>query len=178
MIHRSALMSLVALLLSAVSAIPTPVNAEVELTFYAHSGTRIRGGWLYFPHAYIGLTGHLTDGTLVDEYLGFTAATPGPHLLFIPGPGAVSPPDQRYRSESRRGLSVLLPDKTYVAVMERINLWRSPAGSVYNLRRRNCITFVEEVARAAGLVTSPEATLSPSRFLSDLARLNADPLAP
>lgn len=147
-------------------------RAEIELTFYAHPGARVRGGWLLFPHAYIGLTGTLTDGEVVDEYIGFTAANPGPQLLFLTGRGVLSPPDDRYKHESTRGLSVALTDADYWAIQRRLDLWGSPAGSVYNLRKRNCITFVADVAEAAGLTAPSVLTLSPGRLLADLARLN------
>lgn len=159
-------------LLGATIAGPGAARADVELTFYAHPGARLRQGWLLFPHAYIGLTGTLSSGERVEEYLGFTAANPGPHLLITSGRGALLPPDMRYFHESRRGLSVTLADQTYWTIDELIATWRNPASSVYNLRSRNCITFVAEVAKAAGLALPDQLTLSPARFLDDLAQKN------
>lgn len=166
--------ALAAVFVSAFIAGAETVRAEVQMTFYAHSGTRIRGGWLYFPHAYIGLTGVLETGDAVESYIGFTASNPGPHLLLTSGRRLVSTPDERYRHESRQGLSVTITDETYWLIQDRVNIWRSPTGSTYNLHRRNCITFVADLAEAAGLTPPEELTLSPGRFLDDLGRLNLD----
>lgn len=165
-------LTLISVIFFFLGAAAESARAEIELTFYAHPGARVRGGWLLFPHAYIGLAGTLTDGEVVDEYVGFTAANPGPQLLFVTGRGVLLPPDGRYRHESTRGLSVPLTDAGYWAIQRRLEVWRSPLGSVYNLRSRNCITFVADMAEIAGLTAPIVLTLSPGRLLADLARLN------
>ena len=64
--------------------------AEVTVTFYAHPGARIRGGDLLFPHAYVHAEGTVAaTGEPVDWSAGFTAKSPGPHLLFARGGGVV-----------------------------------------------------------------------------------------
>lgn len=151
----------------------SPAAAAVTATFYAHSGNQIRGGWLLFPHAYVTLTGTVeTTGEIVDEAVGFTAKFPGPQLLLFSGPGILERPDALYLSEGRAYLSLEISDATFEAVMARIAHWSSPEGSTYNLRRRNCINFVAEIARTIGLMTAAENTLSPNGFLSGTAALN------
>lgn len=151
----------------------TPAVAAVTATFYAHGGNQIRGGWLYFPHAYVTLSGTVeATGEIVDEAVGFTAKFPGPQLLLFSGPGVVERPDARYLSEGRPYLSLELSDPVYEAVMARIAHWRSPEGSTYSLQRRNCISFVADIARVAGLLTAAENTLSPNGFLTGTAALN------
>ncbi len=151
----------------------SPAAAAVTATFYAHSGNQIRGGWLLFPHAYVTLTGTVeATGEVVDEAIGFTAKFPGPQLLLFSGPGVLERPDALYLSEGRPYLTLEISDAAFAAVKARIAHWSSPEGSVYSLRRRNCIHFVAEIARTIGLLTAAENTLSPNGFLSATAALN------
>ena len=63
--------------------------AEVTVTFYAHPGARVRDGNLLFPHAYVHAEGTVdATGEAVDWSAGFTAKSPGPHLLFMRGGAA------------------------------------------------------------------------------------------
>ncbi|MDI1282454.1 hypothetical protein [Brevundimonas sp.] len=151
----------------------SPATAAVTVTFYAHSGNKIRGGWLLFPHAYVTLTGTVdATGEVVDEAVGFTAKFPGPQLLLFSGAGVVERPDALYLSEGRAYLTLRLSDAVYEAVMARIAHWSSPEGSTYSLWRRNCINFIADIARAAGLMTADEDTLSPNGFMTGTAALN------
>lgn len=148
-------------------------SAAVTATFYAHSGMKIRGGWLLFPHAYMTLTGTVdATGEIVDEAVGFTAKFPGPQLLLFSGAGVVERPDDLYLSEGRAYLTLMLSDAVYEAVMARIAHWSSPEGSTYSLWRRNCINFIADIARTAGLLTADEDTLSPNGFMTGTAVLN------
>lgn len=151
----------------------SPAAAAVTATFYAHSGNKIRGGWLLFPHAYVTLTGTVdATGEVVDEAVGFTAKFPGPQLLMFSGPGIVERPDDLYLSEGQAYLTLTLSDAVYEAVMARIAHWSSPDGSTYSLWRRNCINFIADIARTAGLLTADEDTLSPNGFMTGTAALN------
>ena len=150
-----------------------PAWAAVTLTFYAHPGARIRGGDLLFPHAYVHATGSLDDtGDPVDWAAGFTAKNPGPQLLFARGVGEVAHPDARYIDEGQAYLKLVVDDDVYRAVRARADWWNSPEGSVYDLRRRNCITFIADLARVAGLRTEGEPSMRPGRFLAGVAAIN------
>lgn len=150
-----------------------PAFAAVTLTFYAHAGNRIQGGYLLFPHAYVRASGHLDDtGDPVDWAAGFTARDPGPQLLFARGRGVVAYPDPAYVDRGRAYLSVPVSDAAYRAIRARADWWASREGSVYDLRRRNCITFIADLARLAGLRTGTEPSMSPGRFMTELVALN------
>lgn len=147
--------------------------AEVTVTFYAHPGARIRGGDLLFPHAYVHAEGTVeATGELVDWSAGFTAKSPGPHLLFARGGGVVTAPDARYVDEGRPFLTLSIDDAAWYALKARAEWWNSPEGSVYDLRRRNCITFIADLARMVGLQTAPEPSMKPGSFLEATAALN------
>ena len=149
--------------------------AEVTVTFYAHPGARIRGGDLLFPHAYVHAEGTVAaTGEPVDWSAGFTAKSPGPHLLFARGGGVVTAPDARYVDEGRPFLQLTLDDATWHALKARAEWWNTPEGSVYDLRRRNCITFIADLARVAGLRTAPEPSMKPGTFLEQTAALNPE----
>ena len=147
--------------------------AEVTVTFYAHPGARVRDGYLLFPHAYVHAEGTVdATGEAVDWSAGFTAKSPGPHLLFMRGGGVVEEPDARYVDEGQPFLELTVDDATWYALKARAEWWNSPEGSVYDLRRRNCITFIADLARVAGLQTAREPSMKPGSFLEATAALN------
>lgn len=149
--------------------------AAVTVTFYAHPGARVRDGYLLFPHAYVTASGTLDDvGEAVDWSAGFTARNPGPQLLFTRDRGEVKAPDARYVGEGRPYLILTVSDATYRAMRARADWWASPEGDVYDLRRRNCISVVADLARVAGLETGREPTMKPGRFLEETAALNPE----
>ena len=149
--------------------------AEVTVTFYAHPGARVRGGYLLFPHAYVHAEGTVdATGEAVDWAAGFTAKSPGPHLLFVRGGGVVQSPDARYVDEGRPFLTLTVDDPTWYALKARADWWNSPEGSVYDLRRRNCISFIADLARVVGLRTAPEPSMKPGTFLEATAALNPE----
>ena len=149
--------------------------AEVTVTFYAHPGARVRDGYLLFPHAYVHAEGTLdATGEPVDWSAGFTAKSPGPHLLFVRGDGVVTAPDARYVDEGRPFLQLTVDDATWHALKARAEWWNTPEGSVYDLRRRNCISFIADLARVVGLRTAPEPSMKPGSFLEATAVLNPE----
>lgn len=150
-----------------------PALAEVTLSFYAHPGARVRGGYLLFPHAYVQATGTLeATGEPVDWAAGFTARSPGPQLLFVSGRGVVATPEARYIGEGKGYLTVTVSDEVYTAIRARADWWNGPEGWTYDLRRRNCITFIADLARVAGLQTAAEPSMKPGSFLQATADLN------
>ncbi|MFN3557863.1 MAG: hypothetical protein ACK4UQ_01155 [Brevundimonas sp.] len=152
-----------------------PALAAVTLTFYAHPGARVRDGYLLFPHAYVEAVGTLDDtGDPVDWAAGFTARNPGPQLLFVRDRGQVLSPDARYIDEGRPYLTLTVSDATYRAIRDRADWWNGPDGSVYDLRRRNCITFIADMARVAGLRVAAEPSMKPGSFLEEMATLNPE----
>lgn len=149
-----------------------PVAAAVTVTFYGHEGAQVRGGWLYFPHAYLRLHGTLDTGETVDRAVGFTARSPGPQLLLFSGPGILKEPEPAYLAEGVAYLSVEISDEAFHRITARIDWWGTPEGSRYNLNKRNCIAFVADVAQRLGLRTPSHETLSPNGFLKDMVAMN------
>ena len=149
--------------------------AEVTVTFYAHPGARVRDGYLLFPHAYVHAEGTVdATGEAVDWSAGFTAKSPGPHLLFMRGGGVVEEPDARYVDEGQPFLELTVDDAAWYALKARAEWWNTPEGSVYDLRRRNCITFIADLARVVGLRTAPEPSMKPGTVLEATAALNPE----
>jgi len=66
----------------------------------------------------------------------------------------------------------VVSDADYRAVRARADWWNTPEGWVYDLQRRNCITFIADLARLAGLQTADEPSLKPGTFLEATAALN------
>lgn len=146
--------------------------AAVTVTFFGHEGAQVRGGWLYFPHAYVRLHGTLESGETVERSVGFTARSPGPQLLLFSGPGILKEPDAVYVAEGVPYLSVEISDEVFHQITARIDWWGTAEGSRYNLNKRNCIAFVADVAQRLGLRTPSHETLSPNGFLKDMVAMN------
>src|SRR5690606_8275063 len=114
---------------------------------------------------YVQATGTLDDtGEAVDWAAGFTARHPGPQLLFMRDTGVVLQPDPRYVDEGTPYLSLTVDDAVYRAMRARADWWNGPDGRVYDLRRRNCISFVADLARVVGLRTAEEPSMKPGSY--------------
>ncbi|WP_226635090.1 hypothetical protein [Brevundimonas poindexterae] len=150
-----------------------PAHAAVTVTFYGHEGNRVQNGWLLFPHAFVHLHGTLeSNGLPVDYAVGFTARSPGPQLLFFSDRGILKRPEPAYIADGIAYLSVVISDETYETLRSRFDYWASAEGGTYNLRQRNCITFVADLAEVVGLDVPDARTLSPNGFLKDLVAVN------
>ena len=70
-------------------------------------------------------------------------------------------------------------DGELVQVGARVEAWRTWPQPNYNLNRRNCVIFVAELAKAAGIDGSPEPGLmkKPKSFLNLLRDRNAPVIA-
>ncbi|HKR24345.1 MAG TPA: hypothetical protein VJS15_03730 [Allosphingosinicella sp.] len=163
---------LLALVLLCVSA---RAAAAVEIAFYS----RELGG-NNFPHAFIALKGTLdSTGEAVDASYGFTAHTVTPAILFGSVHGEVQVEGERQIARSDRQFAFTLTDERYRAVMAVVERWRARPQPSYNLNRANCVHFVAELARAAGLRVENAARLMkrPRSFLLHVRSLNPQ-LAP
>lgn len=165
----------IALLLALLLALaPACAWAAVELAFYSHEFDARRGR---YPHAFVTLTGAPdAGGRRVDANYGFTARRVTPAILTSPVEGMLHSADRAYIGRSQRRYALILSDRQYAAVRARLVAWRRE-GDTYDLNRRNCVHFVREIARAAGLAVREDAAFikQPSAFLQDLARRNARP---
>jgi len=168
------LLKALATLLAAVLALAaTPARAAVELAFYSYEmdvdGTNVR-----FPHAFLTLKGALdAGGPPMDLNYGFTAKSISPAILFGSVQGMMHAAPADYVAKSDKQFVLTLTDAQYEAVRQRILAWKAE-GLRYHVDRRNCVTFVREVARAAGLKVRDDGKLirKPRSWLQDLARRN------
>ena len=124
-----------------------PAHAAVVLTFWSHEFGNS------FPHAFITLRGTPdSGGPVVDADYGFTAKTVSPALLFGTVPGTVEPAPKSYIAKSDAQFSVTLTDAQYNQILALIAAWDERTGDGhYSLNNRNCVHFVKEAARIAGL---------------------------
>lgn len=146
----------------------TPARADVRLTFWSRDTSN------YFPHAFITLKGTLdSTGERVDTSYGFTLDSLSPKALFASVPGHIDITNRKYILSSDAQFQVRISDAQYAAIRAQVAQWGAP-GSKWNLQRRNCVHFVAEVARRAGLVVVERKALmkKPKSFTQSLISLN------
>lgn len=144
--------------------------AEMKVTFYSHGWGVGPGGVTYFPHAFILVEGTPEGGEPVKRTFGFTATDLT--TAMTNRPGIVKDADPRYIDDSTAHFSVVASDEQYRVLIEKITWWMTPEGSVYNLKSRNCIHFVGEMARLLGLEPGNMKTWKPAVFMNDTIKRN------
>ncbi|MCP3735674.1 hypothetical protein M9979_12400 [Sphingomonas sp. RP10(2022)] len=170
--HRSILRPLLATLLLLGSMFgAAPAWAAVTITFWSHElGNN-------FPHAFFTLRG-VPDagGAPVDVNYGFTAKSVSPKILMGTVAGRLDISKPHYIDGSDAQFSVVLSDAQYNAVLALVAAWDEKTGDGhYNLNTRNCVHFVQEAARIAGLdgIDHPELMKKPRSYLKAVAAANA-----
>jgi len=167
------------LALAAVFIAPHAAQAQVRVSFYSHPWGMARTGYIYFPHAFIVVE---PDGSSVSlssrQSFGFTPIDTAVVMVTKHGRGMIIPEDERYRGVSVLHFSVEISDDQYVALERGIESWKDN-GDPYDLRSRNCVSFVAQMARLVDLKVGDADTLDPAAFLesvkrANLARINAD----
>lgn len=158
-------------------AIAIPAQAAVTITFWNHELGNS------FPHAFVTLRGTPdAGGDPVDLSVGFTAKAVTPALLWGTVAGKIERPTTSYMNGSHAQFSVVLSDAQYTAELALITAWDDTLGgdSHYNLGKRNCIHFVEEAARAAGLtgLDQPKLMKKPRSYLQAVAAANPGAIIP
>jgi len=171
-------------LLIAAMLVAPAAQARVKVSFYSHPWGMSATGYLYFPHAFIVVDPDPQSSTLSSrQSFGFTAVDSTAVLIVKHGPGMIIPEDQRYRSVSSLHFSVEISDEQYAALQQGIDAWRSVPGDPYDLKKRNCISFIAEMARLVNLKVPDVTTLDPAAFLertrqANLERIKADAALP
>jgi hypothetical protein len=169
MILPRPLLALVAAAIWLLTAIAA--QAAVTVTFWSHELGNS------FPHAFFTLRG-VPDagGPPVDANYGFTARTLSPAILFGTVAGKLDIAKPFYMAGSDAQFSVILTDRQYADLLALVAAWSGKAGgdSRYNLNRRNCVHFVQEAARLAGLtgLDHPGLMKKPRSFLKAVAAAN------
>ena len=161
--------------LAALLLLARPVQAAVEISFHS------KDLGATFPHAFIVLEGTLdATGEPIEANYGFTVRhLIGPSILFGPVQGEVISEGRAYIEASNLHFSIVLTDDQYRAVMGVVERWRARPQPSYRLDRRNCVSFVAEVARTLGLEADPSGLMRrPRAFLDRVAERNRALLAP
>lgn len=143
-------------------------RADVRMIFWSHDTTT------YFPHAFVTLKGVAdSSGEVVDTSYGFTVNSTTPMALFASVKAHVDITPKSYIRASEAQFSVRLTDAQYESVKAMIAEWNGPK-SRWNLNNRNCVHFVAEAARRAGLVVVEDKKLmkKPRSFTQSLIPLN------
>lgn len=148
-----------------------PAQAAVTITFWSHElGSS-------FPHAFFTLRG-VPDagGAAVDANYGFTPKTISPAILMGTVPGRLDIAKPAYIANSDAQFSLVLSDAQYARVMALVAAWDERTGDgQYHMNRRNCVHFVQEAAKIAGVaqVDFPALMKKPRSYLKAVATANA-----
>lgn len=147
-----------------------PAQAAVTMVFWSHELGNS------FPHAFFTLRG-VPDagGPAVDVNYGFTARTISPKILMGPVRGRLDVARPAYMRGSDAQFAVTLTDAQYSDVLALVAAWSENGGdSTYRLNSRNCVHFVQEGARRAGLtgLDHPGLMKKPRSFLKAVAAAN------
>ena len=160
------------LLLAAIAfAWASGASAEVRLTFHSFNGSIIAGR---YPHTFVSMEGTLDDGTPVKENYGFSAKRTTMAALRGPVPHTILIEKDKWLTRTNRHFTVAVPDETYREVVALMERWRDAPGRYYDLETRNCIHFVGEIGKLAGLtIAYPEDMLRrPKKWLNHITTLN------
>jgi len=168
---------MIRILLILFAFLSVPAHAAVEIAFYSHelqasgNGERI----IEFPHAFVTLRGKPdAGGKAIDGNYGFTADRISPAIVMGPVKGRMVSAGKAYVRGSRRHIALRLSDARFATVQAAYKRWAAVKGKSYDLDTRNCVHFVSEMARAAGLVVPSDPLLmkSPAKFLEAVAARN------
>lgn len=150
-------------------AVGRPAAAAVTITFYSHDlGSS-------FPHAFVLLRGTPDAGGVpVDANYGFTAKRITPAILKGSVQGDIESANPVYVAHSQPHWRMVLSDGQYAAALATIEQWRAIPGRSYDLKRRNCVHFVADLARTLGMTVVETRKLmgKPRSFLDDVYRRN------
>lgn len=150
----------------------TPALADVQLSFHSFNGSVLFGR---YPHAFIVLEGELEEtGQAINENYGFTAKTVSTRILNGPVEHDIMIEEPKYISKTNRHFTVTISDDQYREVIALMRAWRDAPGEYYDLDTRNCIHFVGEIAKIAGIrIEYPDNMLRrPKKWLNYITSLN------
>lgn len=147
-------------------------SAAVTMAFHSINGSVLFGR---YPHAFVVLEGTLEDtGERVDENFGWSAKSATPAVLTGPVKHMILTETPKMIRKTNRHFSVELSDSQYRRVRAMVADWRDQPGKYYDLETRNCIHFVGEIGKIAGLkIDYPSDMLRrPKQWLNHIATLN------
>jgi hypothetical protein len=96
-------------------------------------------------------------------------------ILFGNVKGIVESAGPHYVARSDRHFALQLTDEQYHTVLAIIDKWRNAKQPSYNLDKRNCITYVSEIAIALGLKAPvlPKLMKKPKSYLNVITDMNS-----
>jgi len=159
----------IALLFVWVAVAAQPAAAKVRITFWSREEGQM------FPHAFFTLDGTPDrGGRPVDVSYGFTAKVISPAILFGDVPGKIDLTPRSYIMGSFAHFSVLLTDAQYDSILHLTDEWGEKGNHIYSASKRNCVHFVAEAARRAGLrvAIQPKLVKKPHAFLESVLAMN------
>jgi len=146
-------------------------GAAVTVTFWSHELGNS------FPHAFFTLRGTPdAGGPPVDANYGFTAKAVTPAILMGTVGGRLDIAKPGYIAGSDAQFAVVLTDAQYAQLRALAAAWDDKTGDGrYNLNNRNCVHFIKEAARIAGLVDldRPKLMKRPRSYLRAILAANA-----
>lgn len=152
-----------------------PASAQVTVTFWSQEFGQ------NFPHAFFQVRGvPEAGGEPVDAYFGFTAKAITPAILWGTVAGRIDRPTPGYVQKSNAHFSLTVSDAQYNALLALVREWDDKLGDGdYNLNRRNCVHFIAEAMRRAGLEVVEEKKLmkKPRSFTQSIAAMNVGRVA-
>lgn len=156
------------LLLLVILAAPA-AQAEVRVAFWSQDTGE------YFPHAFLTLRGYTERGEMVDESFGFTLKSVSPLVLVSDVPGRIDFTEPAYMLKSDVWFEKVVTDSQLARIQSLVSEWGEEGDNTYSLNNRNCIHFVAEAMRRAGLrVETPEELMKkPKSFTKYIQQLNA-----
>ncbi len=159
----------IALLIVALAFGATPASAKVRMTFWSREEGQM------FPHAFFTLDGTPDrGGRPLDVSFGFTAKVISPALLWGDVAGKIDLTPKSYIMGSFAHFSVYLTDAQYDSVLRLVQEWGESGDHHYNAGKRNCVHFIAEAARRAGLraTIDPKLVKKPHAFLESVLAAN------
>jgi hypothetical protein len=165
-------MRFLSLLLALCALLAAPAaQAAITITFWSHEFGS------HFPHAFFTLRGiPEAGGNPVDANYGFTPKAITPAILMGTVPGRLDIAKAAYIAKSDAQFSVVLTDAQYARILALVAGWSDKTGDGrYNMNSRNCIHFVAEAARIAGVarLDFPALMKKPRSYLRAVAAANA-----
>ncbi|WP_375398075.1 hypothetical protein [uncultured Sphingomonas sp.] len=152
-----------------------PAAARIRIVFWSQEFGQ------NFPHAFVTLDGRLDRGGMpVSTSFGFTAKTLSPGILMGTVAGKIDYTSKGYLMKSFAHFTTTISDAQYDSIMKLPDEWGDRGDHRYNLNKRNCVHFVAEAAKRAGLTVAEPAGLMkrPHAFLESLVPLNTGRLTP
>jgi hypothetical protein len=171
MMREARLMSTCCMLVAALFT--APAAARVQVSFYSVKGSLLMTG--RSVHAFIKLDGTLdADGRKIDENYGFSAKSSIPAFLVRPVEQTMLIERPDYIRRARFHFRVPISDPAYYRIVQEVQLWWHNPAYLWDIDKRNCVTFTGVVAQLAGLKADfpPQMMRKPPVYLDHLAALN------